>query len=884
MLCTLLLFCAIQNPDPNPGLVADQQFYAAIHAYEVESRPDEAVDMFQKLLNAEHPAYTETGHAMILIHLARALDAAGRTDEAASTLAAARQLVSTDSARFGAAEALLRQTTLRGPSQEGLDPSLVDLVREALSKDDGSYEALSRYGRRILPYLSSELDRYQGGPTSQDAIRTLTRILSVGIPVGDAAFRAKVQQTLAPYSADMLGAILGYTHPDTFLDDSARDFRDRLLYEGSLEQDPTRARAFATAAAAVLDQHDSQLLRQRLAEILGSADDPLAPFLLDALPWREDTNPFRQSGLPLIAARSPQALVAQESRWRMYTWRWLPEIAELLPGGDTLDQLRFVRLMMRYNGTPSGAPIDVYQRILTALNSGTRGGRSAIFKETADGKPYLPHLRALLQSASPEVRLGAAEGLLEFKDAPGAAAALRSTDPDVVRVALFGLAVWGEFPSELDATVRGYLAQDAFQHEAAQALLRVATRLDVESLARILQLGLVAKPEDLKDLLDRWSKTAEGQAKLHDFVLRPEVAAGFKALAYWYLLATEPSAGDAAFTLFQERGQEPDQGLGWTLAGYWIPYLADGTIRDGRITPAVHEAFVELLPFGVRGGNSNSYLYALTKMLDAHVPEAVALAGDLLEKPAGFFPVFMTSLHDDSASKTWAPTVFASLIQRKIQTDLVWRYAGSFLSGGSYDADAVKVLLQDGRSEFADMALRILRQNPEQVGKHEDDVLRLLRASDSSALAAAALASAGSKYVPNLIAAWQEVEVQDRTNYISALGSTGDERVVPVLMEALGSPREEIRNASAKALDELKTLREQREFWEAWQVTGAGASPVAALIPKLKSENLEVRLAAIESLGTLKAKETLPLLVELLESPEPKVVDAARKALAKINE
>ena len=56
-----------------------------------------------------------------------------------------------------------------------------------------------------------------------------------------------------------------------------------------------------------------------------------------------------------------------------------------------------------------------------------------------------------------------------------------------------------------------------------------------------------------------------------------------------------------------------------------------------------------------------------------------------------------------------------------------------------------------------------------------------------------------------------------------------------------------------------------------------------ALIQKLKSDNRAVRIAAIRSLGTLKAAEALPFLVELLEDDDQEIRDASQAALEKIN-
>jgi hypothetical protein len=86
-----------------------------------------------------------------------------------------------------------------------------------------------------------------------------------------------------------------------------------------------------------------------------------------------------------------------------------------------------------------------------------------------------------------------------------------------------------------------------------------------------------------------------------------------------------------------------------------------------------------------------------------------------------------------------------------------------------------------------------------------------------------------------------------------------------------------------QGLQRLKEVEDQRAYWESWQATGVGGSPTAALLKQIQSKNKEVRLSAIRALGAVKAPEALPLLISLLEDPDPEVVAAARAGLAWLN-
>ena len=137
--------------------------------------------------------------------------------------------------------------------------------------------------------------------------------------------------------------------------------------------------------------------------------------------------------------------------------------------------------------------------------------------------------------------------------------------------------------------------------------------------------------------------------------------------------------------------------------------------------------------------------------------------------------------------------------------------------------------------------------------------------------------------VPQLLGVWDLEGIRYPEVLLAAMGETLDERVVPILLDQLGSANEECRAAASAGLERMREVREQREFWEAWEATGSSLSPTVALIQKLKSDKQEVRIAAIQSLGTLKAPEALPFLVGLLEDSNAKVRAAAAAALAKIN-
>ena len=134
-----------------------------------------------------------------------------------------------------------------------------------------------------------------------------------------------------------------------------------------------------------------------------------------------------------------------------------------------------------------------------------------------------------------------------------------------------------------------------------------------------------------------------------------------------------------------------------------------------------------------------------------------------------------------------------------------------------------------------------------------------------------------------MIEAWGMADLNNRDDLLNLMASTLDERVVPILLKALGSADEKVAAMAKAGLAHIREVAEQRQFWEEWEATGSGVSPTVALIRKAREGSEKVRVAAIRSLGTMGAPEALPFLVEMLEDDNDKIAAAAAAALEKIN-
>jgi len=122
---------------------------------------------------------------------------------------------------------------------------------------------------------------------------------------------------------------------------------------------------------------------------------------------------------------------------------------------------------------------------------------------------------------------------------------------------------------------------------------------------------------------------------------------------------------------------------------------------------------------------------------------------------------------------------------------------------------------------------------------------------------------------------WKELAV----NCLDKL--QGRERV-PTLIECLKDPHPKVRDRASAILNRMREYEEQKRAWEGLLGEGVGAgapTPAAALVAMLESEDIEVRLAAIRSLGRLADPNTLPVLVKIMAEGTDEEKTAAKTAV-----
>ncbi|MFN0206152.1 MAG: HEAT repeat domain-containing protein [Planctomycetota bacterium] len=107
------------------------------------------------------------------------------------------------------------------------------------------------------------------------------------------------------------------------------------------------------------------------------------------------------------------------------------------------------------------------------------------------------------------------------------------------------------------------------------------------------------------------------------------------------------------------------------------------------------------------------------------------------------------------------------------------------------------------------------------------------------------------------------------------------------LVPLLGDANDRVREAASNALKQIREYHEQKQTWENWYKNRgtSAADGLRKLFDMMEDNDPVVRIAAFESLGTLKAKDALPVLVEKLKNTAAGAErDAIAKAISKINQ
>jgi hypothetical protein len=144
----------------------------------------------------------------------------------------------------------------------------------------------------------------------------------------------------------------------------------------------------------------------------------------------------------------------------------------------------------------------------------------------------------------------------------------------------------------------------------------------------------------------------------------------------------------------------------------------------------------------------------------------------------------------------------------------------------------------------------------------------------------------GREFVPDLIKALGDPSPTVAIQACIVAKQFADRATVPALLPLLRSPAPELADAAKAALDRIRFVEENEEFWKKLAKGSSLTAPSAAeaLVQQAgKDQPKATRVAAIDSLGVLAVPETLPFLITLMQDADGEIAQHATAAIQRIH-
>jgi HEAT repeat protein len=198
--------------------------------------------------------------------------------------------------------------------------------------------------------------------------------------------------------------------------------------------------------------------------------------------------------------------------------------------------------------------------------------------------------------------------------------------------------------------------------------------------------------------------------------------------------------------------------------------------------------------------------------------------------------------------------------------------------------------LRDERERIVILASDVLSSHhPESLVAEQDYLLAYKSPYVQSDVAMALLKAKGADAIPTigkLLLLGTHLHDGHRHTLLKKMAEFRDMRAVPFLLEALKDESDKVRKAAEEELKSIRFYNEQKQLWKRLMdgTDLSEASAAEALVKQASAGSTkDVRLTAIESLGTLGKAETLPFLIKLMSDEDPDIRKAAKKAADRIN-
>jgi HEAT repeat protein len=921
MLFSALALLLCQEPSLRWSRDVDELYWQALHQLEVEERAEDAAATLASLLDEPSVQQFRGQTGYLLAQQYRALRAAGLMEEAEALLPSIRRdVANTDMAQL--AESVITLANRTHPGQDGANEELLELLLSAANRDpDYLRSVISGYGERILPELLRIFDRpreyFLDGkedPRRSGAFQSLWR---EAWRIGSAKFLEPMASRVVLRGPDYFALIpFSFFLPEDGLNEAQQSFLIRL------SEDP-RHEISRPVLMEMLPLIADTKVQSRVIEILQSGSERGVE-LLDALIGgrvvRSEVR-FPVVRAALESENEPVRATAYElilSRREAYALHYLAEKKD-----DSVARINLLHLFAtepsKFGGGPGGR--DFY------------GGFP---KRLWDQIPQRRNERSFTLPGSSGT--GNA-GLVDWESWFDSQAS--SEDPEVLDWVL-ACAI----AAENEKVVHGLLESGVRPEDLAFQIINKVFREDLRVLTLLLDsvdnteqgkwvwtrhcvnnrvlLGLLTPdqlarfgemfPIGISGSLTSIGAQSEATAERDDawrqrslaIVKHPTMRMDLKASAARSLLEAAV-VGPETYEVLMELAALREQ----------LPASKRRDFLDGIVINRLRSTLDRAVPISTLAWNKGVFPW-LVALMDAP-PSASHSERQLLEAALKYCnrssiegdELFYTVLNDPAWSESmirersgWPfvgalmdGELFKALLTMLAQQELAmqWRpwFEVKLPSEVPYiSEEAVEVGLTSSDASLRQSIWIGLCSSQSGVQVEFSDRIAAQLAQDllDPLLAADAFGyflikeddQAG--LVEAASSVWALGDLSNRSKFVKRLGEKYIERFVPILLEAQLHPDPKISQAAEVALDRYERVRDTQRSWAAWERQGRDGSPIDALVAKTVAEKSKtVRLAAIQSLGTLEAKEALPFLVELLEDGDQEIVAAAQAALARIH-
>ena len=919
MLFSALALLLCQEPSLRWSRDVDELFWQALHQLEVEERAEDAAATLASLLDEPSVQQFRGQTGYLLAQQYRALRAAGLMEEAEALLPSIRRDVNgTEMAQL--AESVITLADRSHPNQDGANEELLELLLSAANRDsDYLRSVISGYGERILPELLRIFDRpgeyFTDGKKPRD-VRAFDALWKEAWRIGSPNFLEPMASRIVLRGPDYFATIpFSFFLPEGGLNDAQRSFLLRL----SEDSRPEISRPVLMEMLPLISDDEVQA---RIVEFLQSSSER-GIGLLDAMIGRGLVD--AEVRFPVVRAaleseNEPVRTTAYElvqSRREAYALHYLAEVK-----GDSVARISLLQFFAvepsRFSGGPGGKdffggfPKRLWDQIPhqsqrdVVLPGNSRTGQTGLVdweswfdaQAESDDPEVLDWVLACAIAANNHQVV---YGLLNKGFQPEDLAyqftnsAYRS-DPQVLPVLLeyvdttdFGKWVWTHFCVG-NRTLLGRLSPEQLARFGEMFPRGRAGSLD--------SIGNPSQSSPERDLAWRQRSLA--------IVKHPSMSLDLKVWAAIDLFDSTINGREVyelLVQLIELRKQLPASKERDKLDRLVESKLASAFDRAEPVSTQVWNdgVFPWLLVFIEAAPNASQPARQLIedalKFLNRSSIEGGELFYAVLNDPVWFESMVRERMGWPFVGALMDKELFLSLLERLAKHDLAIEWKNWFEirlpSLVPYiSEEVVEVGLTSGDASLRKSLWIGLRasQAGVQVKYSEAVAAQLAHDLTDASLATHAFGflliqeEDRMKLVKAAHSVWELGDLRDRARFTQRLGEKYIAEFVPILLEAQLHPDPKVSSSAEQALDRYGRVRDAQSSWAAWERQGRDGSPIDALVAKTAADKSKVvRIAAIQSLGTLEAKEALPFLVELLEDSDQEIVAAVQAALTRIH-